>query len=460
MQRVWDSALRWTGHILAFAFLLSFLLPVLTRSFGAKPSWVLFVLWVPIAIVVRWRMSRNAPNRPRAFSWVLGFLSIWTVVVSVNAAFAQQGSGWLPLIAAICTWMAAVMGAFQTSADQQTPRTMLIWLTLLLGVQAVVSLPVLYNEVGVAKDLMLVNPIKSPADYALRGVGDYHLYTALAVLSPALLGAIVTLPWKYAMVPGACFAAILSSVALSTFSGAAAVAVLGIIMFLGLKGWHQGGRKWLFIPAVVIGSFVLLGLVGAALTEVAQIEMVTSKLNRLFEGVANDGMVRGDSTGRGYFAMLSLNSFLQHPFFGVGMVTTSDRNDSLYVLVGGHCSWLDQLAEYGLVGFAPFLAFWALGFRNAVRRFRARPSAIDAGLVAMMASYSICGLVNPVIFVDSITVPVAFLVAGMAAKAAPNRSLAGVVGRAGRQSALPGSPVLSAERLPARASDVPGRVSA
>lgn len=427
MMRLWDVV----AQGIAGLFVLSFLLPVLARNFGSKLSWVLFALWVPIALLMLRRTKRNVTGIIRGSGWMLGLLTIWTVVVAIRATFSVQDSGRVHLIAAIGTWMAVLMGVVHSRDGPYALRPMLVWQILLLGLQALVSLPVLVNEIGVAKDLMMVDASKSAADYGLRGVGDYNLYTSLAVLSPAMLGAIVSLSWRYGLVPGACFGAILGSIALATFSGAAAITGIGVIVFLSLMGSRQGGRKWVFIAAVAIGVLVLLEISVADLNEAPQIALLRSKLEGLFKGVLTDGVVEGDTTGRGRLAMLSLNSFLQHPFFGVGPVTMSQTNEALYVLVGGHSSWLDQLAEYGLVGFSPFLAFLVLAFRNKIREFRTTGSSVDAGFVAMMVSYFICGLVNPVVFVDSITVPFAFLAAGIGAKTKTSARLMGTGWNAG-----------------------------
>jgi O-antigen ligase len=129
---------------------------------------------------------------------------------------------------------------------------------------------------------------------------------------------------------------------------------------------------------------------------------------RLFEGVSAAGLIDGDETTRGYLATLSVGSFLENPWFGMGPVTMS-RSDLLFFAVGGHCSWLDQLAEYGLVGFSPFLIFCALGLRGAMRSFGETRSLVDGAFVATILVFIVCGWTNPAVFIESISAPLAFL---------------------------------------------------
>lgn len=416
------SKVSTVAQILSGAFLVSYLIPAITVTLGSKLPWVLFALWLPFA---PWQGLANRAIWSRVSPWAFSFLSIWTVVVGLYAYSSPSGIGWPVLNCAVSVWMGAFMGMCHASEVRETPRGILIWSIILVSLNAFYSLPTLYTEAGAARVAMAPDALAVKQHYAFLGVGEYRLYTALAVLAPILLGVVIARFTKLTTVAFIGLIGILASIALSTFTGSVSVATIGIITSLGLYNFRHRGN-WIFVSVTSIGVLVCaISLV--ALKDLRQIDMVASKIQALFSGVTAAGVVQGDMTSRGYLATLSLNSFLENPFFGVGIATMTENNE-LYRLVGGHSSWLDQLAEFGLVGFSPFLAFWIVSSRNAVCRFRATGNAVDAGLVGMVVGYTVCGLVNPVVFVDSVSVPVAFLVAGIVR-----------INKANPQLVLPGS---------------------
>jgi len=78
--------------------------------------------------------------------------------------------------------------------------------------------------------------------------------------------------------------------------------------------------------------------------------------------------------------------------------------------VGGHSTWLDYLAMYGLLGFAPFLLFYAFLFRRLHRMVASK--AEKAYRMTAFLIYTLYGLVNPVIATAVFPVVLLFFVTG------------------------------------------------
>ena len=133
-----------------------------------------------------------------------------------------------------------------------------------------------------------------------------------------------------------------------------------------------------------------------------QFRDVSSKTTRITTGVSGRGLNQGDESGRGGLAEVSFGTFLNHPFFGVGPVwgASEGRFDS----VGSHSSWIDSLAEYGLLGLVPLLAFFVATGRRLVREALASRSMLSLSRIASFVVFVLAGLVNPVLFITPIMI--------------------------------------------------------
>jgi O-antigen ligase len=94
---------------------------------------------------------------------------------------------------------------------------------------------------------------------------------------------------------------------------------------------------------------------------------------------------------RGSDAILSIKAFIKSPLVGIGPMPRG-----FYYETGEHSTWLDGLAEFGILGFAPFIGFLYYGFRRVYKAFRAEPNNYfqQARIVAYFI-YLIHGLINP-----------------------------------------------------------------
>lgn len=119
---------------------------------------------------------------------------------------------------------------------------------------------------------------------------------------------------------------------------------------------------------------------------------VTSLLTGLFDRSSGADLVERFQAGSSNRALLlwqSFESFLRSPLFGVGF--QEDSTD-----VGGHSFLVDSAASFGLVGFIPIAAFFALIVFGLVRARRRSPTSWPIASSQMFMSTLIVGLViNP-----------------------------------------------------------------
>jgi hypothetical protein len=99
-----------------------------------------------------------------------------------------------------------------------------------------------------------------------------------------------------------------------------------------------------------------------------------------------------DTSGRWDLAQLSWTTFLQSPFIGV--VTGAVPFD---LLVGGHSSFVDVLALYGLAGsLGPFCLVGVALYRTLPRRSDRRGTSVTKALFVFWVMYLVSMALNPV----------------------------------------------------------------
>ena len=201
------------------------------------------------------------------------------------------------------------------------------------------------------------------------------------------------------------------AILLSTFTGAVLLMTLGILALFVLSYAHSPTIRMAICLIAVLAIFIFIFIVNIS-SDVAQIDRVISKSIRLFEGVSEYGFLTGDETMRAYLFTLSLNTFLDAPLLGIGPSTLAD-NPNLYTLIGGHSSWIDQLAEYGILGFGTFIAAAiAFALRATRQLFKYRNNLVIKAAFVTGILYFIGGIVNPVLFIPSIMALFYYLVLG------------------------------------------------
>jgi hypothetical protein len=228
---------------------------------------------------------------------------------------------------------------------------------------------------------------KNAALWAPYGVGEYHVYTSLAVcLGPLLVVALhLKNQWKWVGVLLLCLAA--TAVLFSTFTMAAAVLVF--CFFVALIVWANNGRGMFRILRIllVLVPIALLPLLYSQARNYQQTEFITVKLERLFKGISTAGLEKGDETTRGKMFMREMQTFVEEPFLGLS-------SGSLAMKSQGHSSFMNSLVLFGILGAALwYLALFRV-FRDSLLNTPEpiKKRALWIGWFALMIS----GILNPI----------------------------------------------------------------
>ena len=160
-----------------------------------------------------------------------------------------------------------------------------------------------------------------------------------------------------------------------------------LAFFYGRKNWKS---KLLVVGVVLILLFIyLVPYVEKQLLSIdSEYALITYRLNEISSSLSGEG-IDADASGGARLnrTLVSLNTFLHYPLFGVNHLT-ANREIFDGVLIGNHAEWVDSMAEYGVFS---FLLFFFL-IKSAKRVARNR------GLNAVFLLYVIIGFLNPVMY--------------------------------------------------------------
>jgi O-antigen ligase len=331
---------------------------------------------------------------------------VFWYVILLNVLFSHGLTGNIHLIDCTTWLMVLFMEVSLAAQHDDSSKRVAISVITLIGAECLWSFPHMLAMPMLAR-LRMSNVSEYLAKASLAGIGEYSYYTALAILIPVFLGLVTSVRSRLAKLLYLTLAVgVALTVSLATFMGAVLLMAGGGALFAALSWSRSRTRKHSWGLIVLITLAVLIWQIG--LSHTAQGSFVANKVALEIESIRIGG-IQNDLTGRGQLNMLSIASFERSPLIGVGPYTLRD-NSGLYVLVGGHSSWLDQPAEYGLLGFLPVVAFLLLRILRVLRSVSSK-SATNRALAHLVTLivYIAGGILNPVLFIFPIMVVVFML---------------------------------------------------
>jgi hypothetical protein len=304
-------------------------LPALTLSF--------------LAIVV---ISRSAFFR--AFMrfrvvFILGFLFLIQAALRFSHEIYWPESLWhtffiAPFLALVfLLWIAAIAEFGDTAVHR-----LRCWLLFGWCLSIAVSLPILIEHPGVARLTMgNRNELVNMAKWAPYGVGEYTVYTAIAICLGPLFAVTQRMNflgrWIALLLIFLTFLAVL----FSTFTMASVMLMLSFICMLLI--WAKAGRGLARMVRVLV---ILIPLASLPMfyglsDNYEQTKFIVTKVERLIQGISQKGLAKGDETTRGAMFADEMNSFIKEPLAGYIPGVTGQRGH-------GHSSFSNSLVLFGL----------------------------------------------------------------------------------------------------------------
>jgi len=392
------------SHLVAAATMLVLCSPYLMfLGHGLVIVWALQGWWVACILIgpkIRLRMAVVALAARRL---ELSLFLCWITVIALNLMAARGVSADLHLEYAVTGLIVFAMAVYYSAVDRRSYLFILIVALAMLSFDAVRSLPAMIGESTIVRDSVF--DASSSVGALQQGIGEYHLYTANAVMFPCFLAVALARRriWRPILLTGC--GCIALAIVVSTLTVAFLMLLIGVLLFALLAALSTR-RRTLAIMGVAIILSAILSFAVPRVRDLRQVQFVVNKAMTVAINVSDSGIVEGDSSGRGVRLAMSAKTFLEHPLFGIGPHTLR-TNPALNLIggsIGGHASWFDQPAEYGIFGFGFYVAFLAVSvWRVVARCLSQRPGMADIARVVCCGLFVATGFADPVVLSLSIT---------------------------------------------------------
>ncbi len=370
---------------------------------GLVVGWPVYLIWLAVVLIPNKRVLGRLIVQMRRRRFELVAFGLWTAVVLVNYLGGRGYAGGSHLIHTITLGMVLFLEMVYAAKGWRQRRYLLTSIVILLGLEALRSLPVLWTEANLARQMMLSGGAGALYRHgAMSGVGEYGYYTGCAIAYPYM----VSLAQRRGGVAGlgmlVLCGALGIAIAIATFMGAILLMISGFLL-LFLLTIIRGRMKLSSLGFLLLLAAGGLAAWGGFVSRSEQGSAFSDKLHRQVGAIAESGLVKGDQTNRSELWLMSIDTFLDNPVFGIGPVSTTENPYHGYK-VGGHSSWLDLPAEYGIIGVLLFMSFIAAAIRRAVVISRLEgASLVSSARLGACVLFLIGGTYNPVIFAIPIT---------------------------------------------------------
>jgi hypothetical protein len=371
--------------------------------FGAKLLGLYIVLWVYLFTARKRRDLAAFGAALRRYSRETLCYTVWVMVVILNAISDRGPASYQHLLFTILPFCIYIISLDVSTRNPRACRIIIVVMAAIIAAESALAIPTLIAHPMIAK-VTLVDAETAKA-MALYGVGSFHLYNANTLLIPFILCLAFTFRGWRRILLIICAVTIAIAVAVSTYMMAAVLLLTGGALTGFLAVWY-GRRRYLPYMLVACVCLVLvLPRLHSALTALEAYEMMTGRMGRTVAAVTTEGVVSADDSTRAERILTSASTFAEHPFLGVGPFSYADAHSAdpqdMGVSIGGHSSWMDHLAEYGIIGFICYLLFVFLIGKRVLRPLISgrAPTPIQMALGVLYVLYLIGGVVNPIVMI-------------------------------------------------------------
>ena len=350
------------------------------------------------ALVVAWfaifHISPKAFNRALVRFQPVLLLGIFFIFqAGLRFAYEEEATAfwnnyfWGPLtVLILLVWVGAL-----TELGEGAVRSFRCWVLSGWCISLAVSLPILIQYPAVAKLTMGTEVgLENAAIWAPYGVGEYTVYTSMAICLGPLLAATQSLKPKFRIATILLVSLAALAVLLSTFAMAAVLLMFSLLA--ALMAWVRAGRGTSLMrrTLVVLFSLGMLAFLYIQLARTPQtnfvVELVVEKVERLYQGISATGLAEGDETGRGAFFVDEMQAFADEPFLGYIPGVIGQRGKE-------HSSLSNSLLLFGVFG----AALWGVVLWKVYQDcFRHTKGGLDRYVLRLSWSALIIGgILNP-----------------------------------------------------------------
>jgi len=347
---------------------------------------ILFLWLLSYVLFLKDNIYKDIFSKMAPFRFEVAML-IAFVIVNIFYMFMEMGDGiYKQLIYSLIILVSYTVVIITLKDNYRQYIQTVIIIIIVIGSISTYVIPTIYANPYIARNYL-------PSEGELMWYGSWSFFMPYAIAMPCLI--VVSFkqrPLLKLILLSFCFI-IGIMILVSTFLASSALLILGcvsLLLFIMKK------KTIKFVMILLLTLLLLLSI--QDFFNIPQLEFLKYKVSRLFY---TDTIIYGSHEPRLRLLLFlqSLHTFLENPFFGVGVWSEESLG---YSTIGMH-SGLDALAEYGLLGIIPFMVFIALSFKRLIVAMKVYPDEIlhYARFITFLL-FIIGAMVNPILFSTSI----------------------------------------------------------
>ena len=219
----------------------------------------------------------------------------------------------------------------------------------------------------------------------LNVIGAINYFSGIVLFSPFMISLLSyyrkhrTILWTlvFAYLP------FIASLALSTM-----LTPIILVLFAAIFMLFIYGKKESTPSGILFAVLLLTSLIAIFVLQIEQATFITRKISEFYHNLLSGDV---QYLSRINDAIKSIESFIDSPILGIGL-----QPRATYAVLGEHSTLLDALAEFGVLGFAPFLLFLYLTWNRIFSYYCIDKTNIwNRSRVTVFSLYLISILINP-----------------------------------------------------------------
>ena len=412
--RSWKRFLK-VDIILAALFLASLVSPTITAVTRISVKYyalffALYVVWFITAILRYRKQGKKFLIDKSRYKEVIAML-VWLVLLAVNVLLGRgEGGTWAVIYTVMFMTVYVMDYVYSMYNDRSVLKALMVFVLVVFAIESLRSIAILHTHPHMARWFNAFYDQKPEYyfPFELRGLGDYPFFTAGALAIPVFLHMVVKS--KHRILLGIAYLSVVAGIFYSGYTGSTMLVftTLLFVLIYATFFYKNKKRKRAFLIIVAL-TVVLITILFAFCIHDEMMEDYRFKYRDLASVILgkvdieinvdkppvfdpNHVIKKGDATiSRMSLYIKSIETFLRNPFFGVGPFfrTATIKNG-----IGGHSSWLDFLAMYGIVQCLPLILCFYFYFRRNMKQHTYAVNKVMRFLPWLF--FMGYGLVNPV----------------------------------------------------------------
>lgn len=369
--------------VIFIAALTSPTISAFTRTrYGYPVVFVIYIAWFISCIIRNHKKGKRFLIDKSRIAEVTCMI-IWLIVLSLNYLVGRGENGYWAIVYTIMFMTVYMIDYLYSIYNERNVLIALMFVTLAVyAIHSLISIFMLLNEPFLARyfNAYYYDNVSFYAPFEYKGLGSYSFFTALALSIPVF--AYLVTKTKHRIIATVMYLICIAGCFYSAYAGIIMLVIssLFIMLLYALIFYHNKKRKKILLIILML-SFVLIVSLFSWILPHDTNEMYKAKMYDLLnvaidmeplptpihqkegDGKEMDKPIYNENS-RFEFYKVSYDTFVQNPLIGVGPYF---KTQTVANGIGGHSSWLDYLAMYGLVGCFPLILFFVFYFRRTMK---------------------------------------------------------------------------------------------